>query len=686
MSGALIVLHGRATSLVLERAGNTVLWRHWGARLADDVLLESLVRPLPSFSLDHDIPLSVFPTFGMGWFGQSALLAHREGRDFAQEFTGCTVERVNASKVRFVLTDSVARIKVVVSLMLDPETDVLTIASTLTNSGDAPLDVQWLAAGCLPLPPSARSVRSWGGRHNNEFVESEDVLGSAIWRRENRRGLTSHEDFPGAVVLGDGSAAWGAQLAWSGNHTQCIEPLDDGRRQWQLGEWLAPGEVRLAPGETLHSPEILATFSPGGTNGVAQNFHAAVRARVDWPGGKMRVRPVHLNTWEALYFDHNPDDLKSLADAAAAVGIERFVLDDGWFKGRNDDTSSLGDWTTDLSKYPEGLSPLADHVIALGMEFGLWVEPEMINSDSDLFGAHPDWALQIAGRAQPTARNQLVLDIAQPEVADYLFDALSALLTELPIAYLKWDHNRALAPAAGARGRPSYRKQVLGTYALLDRIRAAFPEVEIESCAGGGGRIDAGIAARTHRFWTSDNNDAVSRITIQRGFLQFMPPELMGAHIGASPAHATGRRQSLDFRALVAMPGHLGVEMDPRSLNDAERKRLSGWIAHYKEWRGALHHGQTWTGRAADSIHWQAQGDASSLLLFVHRLDPAMQRYTADLPIPTLDPSRSYRVVGLFPQVPDRIIDGSWLTTVGLPIPDLKAEHGALLHLIAIDC
>ena len=681
MSGAFIVLHGRATSLVLELTGDVLLWRHWGARLPATFEILPLSRPLPSFSLDQDIALSLFPTFGMGWFGQSALLAHREGRDFAQDVTGCAVDRIDASTVRVELTDKIAEISVLVSLGLDPRTDVLSVSTALTNNGDALLDVQWLAACCLPLPPCARRVRSWGGRHNNEFVESEDTLGGAMWRRENRRGLTSHEDFPGSVVLGDGGAAWGAQLAWSGNHAQTIELLDDGRRQWQFGEWLAPGEVRLAAGETLQTPEVLASFSPEGADGVAQNFHAAVRARMDWPGREMRPRPVHLNTWEALYFNHKLDDLKALADAAAGVGIERFVLDDGWFKGRNDDSSSLGDWTVDPQKYPHGLKPLADHVTALGMEFGLWVEPEMVNPDSDLYRAHPDWALQIADRAQPTARNQLVLDMSRPEVVDYLFQALAALLADLPIAYLKWDHNRALAPAAGATGRPSYRKQVLGTYGLLDRIRAAFPGVEIESCAGGGGRIDAGIAARTHRFWTSDNNDALSRIAIQRGFLQFMPPELMGAHVGASPAHATGRKQSLDFRAMVAMPGHLGVEMDPRRLDLAEHEKLKAWIARYKDWRHRLHHDRVWRGEAADAVQWQAHGDTDSLLLFVYRLAPATQRYAADLALAMLDPVQSYRVDGLFPHSETVIFDGSWLGTVGLPIPDLRAERAALFSI-----
>jgi alpha-galactosidase len=683
MTDRFVALHGRTTSLVLELTETTVLWRHWGARLADGAELSPLRRLLPSFSLDHDIPLSVFPTFGMGWFAQSALLAHRNGRDFAQDFTDCRVEQRDTRTVRIVLNDDVAAFQVAVTLTLDPDTDVLTVSTALSNVGASPLDVQWLAGAVLPLPPSAQHVLSWGGRHNNEFVEDEAALGRAMWRRENRRGLTSHEHFPGAVVLGEGGAAWAAQLAWSGNHAQTIEPLDDGRGQWQIGEWLAPGEVHLAPGETLNSPDVLATYSPDGPTGVAQNFHAAVRARMAWPGGAMRPRPVHLNTWEALYFRHNLDELKDLANAAAGVGIERFVLDDGWFGARNDDTTSLGDWTADPAKYPDGLRPLADHVVGLGMEFGLWVEPEMVNPDSDLLRAHPDWALQIAGRPQPTARNQLVLDMGRAEVIEHLFGALAALLASLPISYLKWDHNRALAPAAGTDGRASYRRQVLGTYALLDRIIAAFPDVEIESCAGGGGRIDAGIVTRTHRFWTSDNNDAESRVAIQRGFLQFMPPELMGAHIGASPAHATRRRQSLDFRALVAVPGHLGVELDPRTLLPDEREKLAGWIVRYKELRVHMHAGQIWTGSADDGLVWQAHGNADEMILFVYRMDPSIRRYEGNLALPMLDPFRRYRVETLFPTSNSRVTDGGILATIGIDLLNLCPLQGAVFRLIS---
>lgn len=654
--------------------GEAPLWRYWGPRLPDGALPSGPLRgdrPTPSFSPDFDQPLSLVPGLGQGWFGEPGLKAHRAGRDWTFQATDSTVEQ-DGQRAVITLRDSVAKVAITVSLTLDPASDVLTVITSLINAGDAPLEVEWLAAAVLPLPDHARAVRSFSGRHNVEFVAVDDPLTRSQWRRVNRRGLTSHDAFPGAVVQDDGWV-YGAQLAWSGNHQQLIDWVDDGRWQWQLGEALLPGEVRLAPGEALTTPEVLATCAAD-ADGVAQNFHAAIRARMDWPGGTMRPRPVHLNTWEGFYFDHDEAALKELADAAAAIGIERFVLDDGWFHRRNDDTSSLGDWWPDDVKYPNGLGPLADHVTSLGMEFGLWVEPEMVNPDSELYRAHPDWALQVAGRPQITARNQLVLDMSRSEVRDYLYARLAGLLGELPIGYLKWDHNRDLT-AAGER--PAFRQQVLGTYALLARLRADFPAVEIEACAGGGGRIDAGIARYTHRFWTSDNIDAVSRIGIQRGFLQFMPPELMGSHVGAAPAHATGRIQTMRFRNHVALPGHFGVELDLRKLSERDRARLGEGIARYKALRDRLHAGQVWQGEAGDGLLWQAHGSAESLILLVTRLAPQTQRHAPGLRLPMLDPARHYRVG-------EATHHGAWLIRHGLALPPLRAEEGLVLELTAL--
>jgi alpha-galactosidase len=667
------VLHGHDVTVILECCQNEApLWRYWGLRLPDGVTPDTALRearPEPSFSPHFDQPLTIFPGGGVGWFGAPALLAHRAGKDWSFQATRFDVEQGNGNAV-IVLHDDVAQVQVAISLGL--EDDVLTLSAELTNVGDGVLDVAWLASGVVPLPADARNVRAYSGRHNSEFVAINDPLTRSIWRRENRRGLTSHDTFPGAIIEANG-ATFGAQLAWSGNHVQQIEWVDDGRYQWQMGEGFAPGEVRLAAGESISTAEMLATCAAD-ANGVAQNFHAAIRRRLGWPSGQMRPRPVHLNTWEGFYFNHDEAALKDLADASAMVGIERFVLDDGWFAGRDDDSSSLGDWWADPRKYPNGLKPLADHVVRLGMEFGLWVEPEMVNPDSDLYRAHPEWALSVEGRPLLAARNQLVLDLRRPEVSDYLFDKIAALLDELPISYLKWDHNRDLI-AAGTH--PAYREQVLGAYALMARLREAFPDVEIEACAGGGGRIDAGVVRHSHRFWTSDNIDAVSRVAIQRGFLQFMPPELMGSHIGASPAHATGRSQSMDFRGSVALPGHFGVELDVRNLDDADREKLSYWIATYKANRERLHHGAVWTGEAGDSLVWQAHGSVDDILLLIYRINPQTQRHAPIVKLPMLDATKRYRI-------DDHEADGAWLAAHGLILSPMLAESFQMVRMTAL--
>jgi len=707
MTSEYFILHGDAFSVVLESDGPSApLWRYFGPRLPEGVVPGMALRetrPIPSFSLDQDMPLPVFPLFGLGGFGAPALLAHRGGLGFAHGFTACTtVWDEPGRRLRIRLEDGVAALGVEIELAVVGAGAALQVRSTLINQGAAPLEVSWLAAAALPLPSNAEQVRSFSGRHNREFAPFEDRLSPASWVRENRRGLTSHDVFPGAVVACEGATAqagqvFAAQLAWSGNHAQRIDRLDDGRRCWQFGEWLAPGEVSLAPGARLTSPDVLAVCSDAGFDGAAQAMHAAIRERMSWPGGAMSPRPVHLNTWEAVYFDHNLEDLKTLADLAATAGVERFVLDDGWFHRRHDDRAGLGDWTADPGKYPQGLAPLAQHVVGLGMAFGLWVEPEMVNPDSDLYRAHPDWCLHLDGRARPTARHQLVLDLARDEVADHLYAQVGALLDALPITYLKWDHNRDLAPAAHL-GRASYRRQIDGAWRLMDRLRAGWPHVEIEACAGGGGRIDAGIVRRTHRFWTSDCIDAVSRMEIQHGFLQFMPPEIMGAHIGASPAHSTERSQALDFRAAVALTGHLGLEFDLRDLSEAERDALAAWIALYKRLRGRLHTGKVWRGEAGDGVVWQAHGEPGDLLVFAYRLEPPVDKYAPRLRLPMAREAGPLRVRRIAQPASHRrprpaakafadmaqagvVMDGAWLARDGLPLPDMATEACEIFEL-----
>lgn len=687
------LLHSDEASLVLEcRDDGPPLWRHLGARVAvDGVTALAAERSGASFSLDRDLPFATVPPSGLGWFGPAAVSARLCGSALIPVFETSEVD-CDGSAVAITLRDSLSGLELVQQMRL-AEGGAFLFDCRVTNIGEREVTIDGLSSALLPLPSSAAQLISWRGRHNAELIECREPMPQQAWLREGRRGITGHGGAPGVVVLDEGAGwhaglVWSLQIAWSGDSRIAVERDDEGF--WTLSAAAVPaaGELVLGPGESWSAPQAILAVSTAGTNGAMAQQHAAVRTRIGWPGGAMRPRPVHANSWEACYFDHDEARIIELAQACANAGVERFVLDDGWFKGRKDDRAGLGDWTADPVKYPHGLKPLADRIVGMGMEFGLWVEPEMVNPDSDLYCARPDWALALPGREQPAARNQLVLDLRKTEVRDYLSDALDALLRELPVSYLKWDHNRDLAPAGGAA-------QVQGTYDLLGRLRAAHPAVEIESCAGGGGRSDAGIIAYTHRFWASDNLDAVSRTAIQRGFLAFLPPEVMGSHIGASPAHATGRSQSLAFRAAVAMPGHFGIELDPCRLGADELAELSDWIGFHKQWRGLLHGGRVWLGEGADGLVWQAQGRDDEFLLFAIRTAPALDRRPQPLKLPFLAQAGScevelLRIASGYQQhkvpLPElwraaAQFSGSWLAHAGLPMPPLGAESVAIFHL-----
>ncbi|QPC99159.1 alpha-galactosidase [Qipengyuania soli] len=691
----LLELHGEEWSLVLEKGGRAVpVWRHLGARVEPGSLprLADLRGPA-TFSLEGDHAMDALPVGGLGWFGPSALAL----RDTAVVFDSCEVEKTGAG-LTLTCRDSLDGIEVRQQFRkLDG--GGLEIAVRLTNRGVDFVTLDRCASAVLPLAGHSREIVSWRGRHNAEFVECREAMPEHAWVRETRRGLPGHGGPCGAYVLGE-DAGWHSglavamQLAWSGDAKLTIERDDEGFWVAMAEAMLAAGEIVLAPGESFHAPPLLLAISAQGRNGAMAQMHAAVRERIDWPGGAMRPRPVHLNSWEAVYFSHDEARIGELAEAAAAIGIERFVLDDGWFRGRNLDNAGLGDWTPDPAKYPNGLKPLADKVRSLGMQFGLWFEPEMVNPDSELYRAHPDWVLKLEGREQPTARNQLVLDMRLPAVRDYLYTMLDKVCATVDIDYIKWDHNRDHAPGGGAA-------QVRGIYDLFQRLRAAHPSLEIESCAGGGGRIDAGIARYIHRFWTSDNIDAVARVPMQRGFLAFMPPEVMGSHVGASPSHATGRAQSLDFRAAIACQGHLGVELDPAVMDETERSRLAEWIAFWKQWRATIHGGCTVLGEANDGIVWQAQGDGEDFLLWVIRRDHGEDRRAQPIPLPFAE-ARDWDVQLLRHAGPRGVLtprigpavaamrgmahrfSGSWLAGAGLPMPSIAAESTLIYHLKAV--
>ena len=701
---AFVRLDGPASTLILDCRGPAPNVLHWGARLSGDTDPEALAglleREEAPGSPAVEAQLALTPLAGQGFPGRPGLLAHRQGRGWASYAVLETVERPEPGLLVLRSRDRAGGTVLLHHMRLHPDEDTLTAWTELVNDGDTVLEVEWCAAPCLPLPPCATAFLTFEGRWAGEFGTRrvERAPGGVV--RENRRGRTSHDAFPGLIALEAACGehrgeAWGFHLGWSGNHRVQADHLSDGRGYVQMGELPLPGELRLAPGTSYRSPVLYAAYSGKGLNGLSGAFHRHLRAR---PGhGRLRAkpRPVHYNSWEAVYFDHEPAVLMELASVAAGVGVERFVLDDGWFRGRRSERAGLGDWEVDRGVYPDGLGPLAAHVRGLGMEFGLWLEPEMVNADSDLFRAHPDWVLGTPPAPQIPFRNQMVLDLGRPEVRDHLFGRIDALLRDLPISYLKWDMNRDVSQPGGADGTPAARTHVLGLYDLVDRVRAVHPGVEIESCASGGGRADYGILGRTDRIWTSDSNDALDRLAIQRGFSLFFPPELMGAHVGPEDCHITGRRIPLATRAAVALFGHMGLEMDLRRLSAAEREELRAAIALHKRLRPLLHGGEVVRleaepGSQASGVVAEDRAEA----VFVHATvtEPAGY-FPGRLRFAGLDPHARYRLELVWPAllprrspVADRLRDGmeaggDVLMAVGFQLPRLPPQSALVLHL-----
>ncbi len=689
-------LDGAAVTLVLATAGGPMAL-YWGPRLPAGIDPAALVRlghrgPAPA-SPAVPPPLSLTPQAGDGWPGRPGLAAHRAGQGWASL---CRVEDVQATSTTAVFLSRDAGNGLVLVHELAISGDVLVATTRLSNAGTDALAVEALAAPVLPIPGFVTDLIGFDGRWAGEFQLRRQPRTPGSLVRENRRGRTSHDAFPGLIACTSTcderqGLAYGWHLGWSGNHRLAVETLSDGRALVMAEALYLPGEIRLEPGASLISPTLFASVSDKGLSALSRQFHAFVRARPEHARLRAKPRPVHYNSWEAVYFDHDPVVLADLAVRAAALGVERFVLDDGWFKGRRDDRAGLGDWTVDTGVYPEGLAPLIAQVQALGMEFGLWVEPEMVNPDSDLHRAHPEWVLGVAGAAQLDFRHQLVLDCGRTEVQDHLFTALDALLRNHDIAYLKWDMNRDLSHPGGSEGRAGAVAHVRGVYDLLARLRVAHPAVEIESCASGGGRADYGVLALTDRIWTSDSNDALDRLAIQRGFSHFFPSEVMGAHVGPASCHITGRRLTMAVRVATALFGHLGMELDLRELDSRDAADLAAGVALYKMHRALIHGGDLFRLDAEVGVTaaMTVVPDQSEALLSWTVVTEAPGYFGAPLRLAGLDAAADYRISRVWPPrlavewpaTEGAVLAGSLLMQAGLQPPRLRPETAVVLHL-----
>jgi alpha-galactosidase len=456
--------------------------------------------------------------------------------------------------------------------------------------------------------------------------------------------------------------------------------------------------VQLAPGESYLSPVLYASYGRG-LDAVARRFHTYLRSRPSHPSVE---RPVTINVWEAVYFDHRLDRLVDLAERAAALGVERYVLDDGWFGARRDDTAGLGDWTVSADAWPDGLHPLVDRVRELGMEFGLWFEPEMINPDSDVARAHPEWIMQTGDRLPIEGRHQQVINLGIPACYAFIRDAMVAILDEYDIGYLKWDHNRDLVDAGTTPdGRGGVHEQTLAFYRLVDELKERFPGLEIESCSSGGSRVDLGVLARTDRVWVSDCIDPLDRQQMMRWTTQLIPPELMGSHIASGRSHTTGRVHDLSFRAVTALFGHLGVEWDLAAATMEEIDELRQWIAFFKAERGLLLAGDLVRVDHPDTTvyaHGVVAKDRSRGIFSIASMAQSEVVSVGRVRLPGLDPERRYRVAPvLLGQLPSgfraptwwresgTVFLGSALASAGLRAPNMHPEHAVLLRVDAVD-
>ncbi len=697
------------TLIILCALGSPPSILHWGKPLSgavgvDEVRLLGARLGGPG-SADVHITASLALEPGLGLLGPSGFAAHRGGSDWGSRFVVRDVELHDAGAV-IACHDPQTRIALDYTLRLDPDTGILTISSRVTNQGDAPLEIVEMATAALPIPAHMGELIGFSGRWTDEFRRERLARFTGGYVRENRRGRTSHDSFPAVILCTphtneSSGEAYGIHLAWSGNHRLRVDTLNDGRVLATAGALMMPGEIILQPGESYDSPRIVAGYNDQGLSALSRGFHGFVREKLLRPSTRSKPRPVHYNSWEAVWFNHDVDALKRMATRAADIGVERFVLDDGWFGARRNDTAGLGDWTVSDAVYPDGLKPLIDHVRGLDMEMGIWFEPEMVNPDSDLYRAHPDWVLEIAGTPQVPFRNQYVLDISQAEVSDYLFDHIDAVLRDHDIAYIKWDMNRDLNHPGSVDGHPRALAQVTALYALIDRIRVAHPRVEIESCASGGARPDMGILARTDRIWTSDSNDALDRQRIQRGASYFLPLDVMGSHVGPGVCHQTGRRLSIAMRAGTALMGHMGMELNLLTEPESDLSILKSAVALYKQHRVLLHSGDHYRLDTPNYIiaSGVVAADKSEALFSVAFVGGHAMTIPDRIFFPGLDPDRNYRLQLQWPQkwkshsTPplDAAIDfssavslsGEALMTLGMQLPLTYPDSVLLFHLKA---
>ena len=565
---------------------------------------------------DRTYSLDVLPQeyscFGSGDYRESALDIRYQNGARALELRFCgyeiregkyeipglpavyAMEENRADTLVLLMKDDVEKVIVRLYYGVLEDLDVITRAVCVENQGENPVHLERVMSLCLDQPYGSWDWMTFYGRHEMERQLSRTPVHHGIQSAGSLRGTSSHQYNP-FVILADHEAGetkgdcYGFSLLYSGNFL--AEAEKDQFNQTRVLMGIHPGNFswKLEPGESFWTPEVMMAFSDGGFEKLSHIYHRAVRNNLCRGKFKKARRPVLINNWEGTYFDFTGEKLLSMAEKAADLGAEMFVMDDGWFGKRNNDVSGLGDWSVNEEKLGCTLAELAERIRGLGLKFGIWYEPECVSGDSDLYRAHPDWAFAVPGRKPNRSRYQLVLDFSREDVRNCIFDQMCAVLDAVKPDYLKWDFNRSISDVYSAQlpadrqGEAAHR-YVLGLYEFLERLGERYPDMLIEGCSGGGGRFDAGMLYYTPQIWCSDDTDAIERLEIQYGTSFGYPVSAMGAHVSACPNHQTGRKTPIDTRATVAMAGTFGYELDPAKLSDKEKAEIREQIRRFKEY------------------------------------------------------------------------------------------------------
>jgi len=624
-------LHTRHTSYLL-RVNETSHLEHlyYGRRIRTTQNLEALIDKHTigigsSVAYDEEHPALFlenlcmeYSSFGKGDFRESAVIFSRSNGDRIADFiyTGHRIlkgkprsfsglaesygDHSQCSTLVIVLADKISPVKLELYYTVFDQCDVIVRRSTLTNGDQQPITIERLASLQLDVFTSDYDLVTFDGAWARERYRTTRPLSSGIYVNDSKTGTSSNRHNPCIFLVEQGANesngdCIGCNLVYSGDHCETVEVSPYGKVR--LLTQINPSTFRwhLNGGEKFATPEAVLTFSHEGMNGASRNFHHFINEHIIRGKWKLRHRPVLVNNWEATYFNFTEHRLYELAKEAADAGIELFVLDDGWFGSRQDDTTSLGDWTVNTKKLPNGLAALSKAIHGMGMMFGLWCEPEMVSRQSELYRNHPEWIVAVPGREPSPGRNQYLLDLTKEEVRDYLFESLSAIWSIGQVDYVKWDMNRPFSDmystSEGFRQYEFNHRYVLGLYELLDRFTKAFPHILFESCSSGGNRFDLGMLCYMPQTWTSDNTDALCRMHIQEGTSCGYPLSAMGAHVSASPNHQTLRTTTIESRFNVASFGVLGYELDLTALNAQEKESVKDQIAFYKLYRSLFQYG-----------------------------------------------------------------------------------------------